>query len=43
VRHDLLEVIRKAGDVGGVILADADLLTIPASRATFAGVTRRYG
>ena len=30
-------------ETGQQVLADADLLTIPASRATFAGVTRRYG
>lgn len=30
-------------ETGQQLLADADLLTIPASRATFAGVTRRYG
>ena len=30
-------------ETGQQLLADADLLTIPATRATFAGVTRRYG
>ena len=30
-------------EAGQQLLADADLLTIPAARATFAGVTRRYG
>ena len=30
-------------EAGQQLLADADLLTIPANRATFAGVTRRYG
>ncbi|MBL0003098.1 MAG: hypothetical protein IPP00_03620 [Actinomycetales bacterium] len=30
-------------EAGQQLLADADLLTIPATRATFAGVTRRYG
>lgn len=30
-------------ETGQQLLADADLLTIPAARATFAGVTRRYG
>lgn len=30
-------------ETGQQLLADADLLTIPANRATLAGVTRRYG
>lgn len=30
-------------ETGQQLLADADLLTIPANRATFTGVTRRYG
>jgi len=30
-------------ETGQQLLADADLLTIPAGRATFTGVTRRYG
>ncbi len=30
-------------ETGQQLLADADLLTIPAARATFAGVARRYG
>jgi hypothetical protein len=30
-------------ETGQQLLADADLLTIPANRATYAGVTRRYG
>ncbi len=30
-------------ETGQQRLADADLLTIPANRATYAGVTRRYG
>ena len=30
-------------ETGQQLLADADLLTIPANRATFPGVTRRYG
>jgi len=30
-------------ETGQQLLADADLLTIPAARATFAGVIRRYG